>query len=71
MKIRITGTLEEVEEMEEALKKMPFIRSISSLYKNRGINNEYRLYIETYDLKKEAFQGSLLSSEKEKLITEK
>lgn len=55
MKIRITGTLEEVEEMEEALKKMPFIRSISSLYKNRGINNEYRLYIETCDLK-EAFQ---------------
>ena len=71
MKIRITGTLEEVEGITELLKEKPYIRSISSPYKNRGINNDYRLYIETYDLKKEAFQGSLLSSEKEKLITEK
>ncbi len=55
MKIRITGTREEVEGITELLKEKPYIRSISSPYKNRGISNDYRIYIETYDLQKDFF----------------
>lgn len=53
MKIRITGTLEEIQGITELLKEKEYIRSISQPYKNRGINNDYRLYIETYDLQKD------------------
>lgn len=56
MKLRITGTAEELTGITEMLKEKPYIRSISSLYKNRGINNDYRLYIETYDLNQAFFK---------------
>ena len=50
MKIRITGTEAELNQLTELLKGKSYVRSISAPYKNRGeYNKDYRLYIETYD----------------------
>lgn len=57
MKIRITGNSEELKAITELLKSKEYIRSISTPYKNRGeYNKDYRLYIETYDMKPEQFK---------------
>lgn len=74
MKIRITGTLEEVQGITEMLKAKEYIRSISQPYKNRGINNDYRLYIETYDLTQQFFaeagaQQAAIKAEERKQLT--
>lgn len=54
MKIRITGTAEELQAITELMKNKDYVRSISQPYKNRGeYSKDYRLYIETYDLQQE------------------
>ena len=50
MKIRITGTEYEIEQVTELLKHKEYVRNISPMIKNKGeYNKDYRVYIETYD----------------------
>lgn len=46
IKIRLNGTKEEIEKAKEIIKKDFKVLSISNLYKDRGENLYYRLYID-------------------------
>ncbi|MBP3040569.1 hypothetical protein J9303_13845 [Bacillaceae bacterium Marseille-Q3522] len=46
MKIRLHGTLKEVEKAAEKLKNLFQVVSISSPYKDRGESELYRVYVE-------------------------
>lgn len=49
MKIRVTGTKNELEALKQFLwsKFKPVILNLSNFYPNRGMSNEGRIYIET------------------------
>lgn len=46
MKIRLHGTLDEVNEAAERLKETFIVVSISNPYKDRGDSSLYRVYVE-------------------------
>lgn len=46
MKIRLHGTLDEINEAAERLKQTFTVVSVSAPYKDRGNSSLYRLYVE-------------------------
>lgn len=51
MKIRIEGTLEELQRVEEDLPWIVDVRSVSKPYQNRGSDTQHRIYVDAEALK--------------------